>query len=128
MHILFGTDAFMNSLDAPAGHGEPCWTTQREGALPSGGVELHSPCGVQLVALARPAARRGKGLLTGIRVKVPNTAVRDAARDRGLLVGVAGADVVRMAPPLIVSDEEIVRALDTLSEAVAATDLPPAKA
>ena len=71
---------------------------------------------------------RGKGLLTGIRVKVPNTAVRDAARDRGLLVGVAGADVVRMAPPLIVSDEEIVRALDTLSEAVAATDLPPAKA
>jgi len=71
---------------------------------------------------------RGKGLLTGIRVKVPNTAVRDAARDRGLLVGVAGADVVRMAPPLIVSDKEIARALDTLNEAVAATDLPPAKA
>ncbi len=69
---------------------------------------------------------RGKGMLAGLRLKLPHTAVRDAARDRGLLVGVAGADVVRMAPPLIVSDGEIAKALDILNSAIAATDSPAA--
>ncbi len=64
---------------------------------------------------------RGKGLLTGLRLSVPHTKVRDAARDKGLLVGVAGADVVRMAPPLNVTSEEIEKALYILNEALVAT-------
>ena len=66
---------------------------------------------------------RGKGLLVGLRCKVSHTAIRDAARDRQLLVGVAGADVVRMAPPLTITDDEITKALDILNDAVASTEL-----
>ena len=69
---------------------------------------------------AKVAELRGKGLLVGLRLKISHTAVRDAARERGLLVGIAGADVVRMAPPLIVSDDDIGKALDILNSAIAA--------
>ena len=64
---------------------------------------------------------RGKGLLVGLKLKadVPNTKVRDAARDRKLLIGVAGENVVRMAPPLIVSGEDASKALEILDEALA---------
>ncbi len=65
---------------------------------------------------------RGKGLLTGVKLAstVPNKDVRDAARDRGLLVGVAGDNTVRLAPPLVVSPDDLSRALTLLDEAVGA--------
>lgn len=84
-------------------------------------ARLHD--GLEQIAVQHPdkvAGVRGKGLLAGLRLTVSHMSVRDAARDRGLLVGVAGADVVRMAPPLIVSDEEIEKALDILNSAIAA--------
>ncbi len=62
---------------------------------------------------------RGKGLLLGIKVNIPNVKVRDAARERGLLVGVAGENVVRMAPPLIISDDQANAALEILDAALA---------
>lgn len=67
---------------------------------------------------------RGKGLLTGFKTAAPNTAVRDAARERGLLVGVAGDNIVRLAPPLIVSDGDIMESVAILNDAVAAVDAP----
>jgi acetylornithine/succinyldiaminopimelate/putrescine aminotransferase len=44
--------------------------------------------------------------------------VVDAARGAGLLVLTAGTDVLRLLPPLVVSDEEIAQALAILDEAL----------
>lgn len=65
---------------------------------------------------------RGDGLLIGLKAKVPNTDVITAFRDNGLLSVGAGNNVVRLVPPLVITEEEIrdarqrmVAALDALS-------------
>ncbi|CAN5655990.1 acetylornithine transaminase [soil metagenome] len=51
---------------------------------------------------------RGKGLLQGIVLTAPKSkAVELAARDAGFLVNAATPDVVRLAPPLIITDAQI---------------------
>lgn len=64
---------------------------------------------------------RGKGLLRGVRLSADPKPVQMAARERGLLVGVAGENVVRLAPPLIVEPSHIAQAVETLDAALAAT-------
>jgi len=64
---------------------------------------------------------RGKGLLRGVRLSADPKPVQAAARERGLLVGVAGENVVRLAPPLIVEPAQIAQAVETLDQALAAT-------
>ncbi|MGW2649921.1 acetylornithine transaminase [Streptomyces sp. NPDC001393] len=56
---------------------------------------------------------RGAGLLLGIALHGNLAArVQQAAQDRGLLVNAVTPDVVRLAPPLIVSDREVDTFLD----------------
>jgi acetylornithine/N-succinyldiaminopimelate aminotransferase len=62
---------------------------------------------------------RGEGLLVGLRCVVPNTQVVDALRDEHLLSVGAGDNVVRLFPPLIVSDEEVGQAMGMLDRACA---------
>lgn len=50
---------------------------------------------------------RGEGLLVGVRCKVPVAEVGAAMRDQDLLGVGAGENVIRLLPPLIVSDAEI---------------------
>ena len=50
---------------------------------------------------------RGEGLIQGIRVRVPNGDFAAAARAEKLILIPAGENVLRILPPLIVSDEEI---------------------
>ncbi|BCH35222.1 acetylornithine aminotransferase [Mesorhizobium sp. L-8-10] len=50
---------------------------------------------------------RGTGLLLGLKCRVPNTRVNMALRDENLLAVPAGDNVVRLLPPLTISDEEI---------------------
>lgn len=51
---------------------------------------------------------RGRGLLLGIVLTAPHAkAVEAAARDAGFLVNAPGPDVIRLAPPLVVTDEQI---------------------
>lgn len=51
---------------------------------------------------------RGKGLLLGIVLTAEKAkAVEAAARDAGFLVNAAAADVVRLAPPLIITETQI---------------------
>ncbi|MGB3486316.1 MAG: acetylornithine transaminase [Mycobacterium sp.] len=51
---------------------------------------------------------RGKGLLLGIVLRAEKAkAVEAAARDAGFLVNAAAADVVRLAPPLIITETQI---------------------
>lgn len=60
---------------------------------------------------------RGKGLLAGIKMKPANTDVVAACMAEHLLTVGAGDNVVRLIPPLIVSDDEITDAVARLSRA-----------
>ncbi|MEV0504031.1 aminotransferase class III-fold pyridoxal phosphate-dependent enzyme, partial [Streptomyces spectabilis] len=58
---------------------------------------------------------RGAGLLLGIVLTEPLAAqVQQAAQDAGLLVNAVGADTIRLAPPLIVGEDEVTTFLRTL--------------
>ena len=64
---------------------------------------------------------RGEGLLIGLKLKAPPASFAEAALNLKLLVIPAGDNVVRVLPPLVVSDEEIaegVRRLDATCAAV----------
>jgi acetylornithine/N-succinyldiaminopimelate aminotransferase len=61
---------------------------------------------------------RGKGLLMGLKLKVPPPDVVKAALAEKLLLAGAGGNVVRLLPPLNVSDEEIADATGRLSRAL----------
>ncbi|MCA9961669.1 MAG: aspartate aminotransferase family protein [Anaerolineales bacterium] len=50
---------------------------------------------------------RGAGLLVGVELKQPAAPIIAAARAKGLIVINAGENVLRLAPPLIVTKEEI---------------------
>ncbi|WP_328973732.1 acetylornithine transaminase [Streptomyces sp. NBC_00239] len=63
-----------------------------------------------LERLGHPLVRevRGAGLLLGVVLEGEHAAlVQQAAQDKGLLVNAVMPDVVRLAPPLIVSDREV---------------------
>ena len=68
-----------------------------------------------------PAIRevRGAGLMIGAELDRPAGDVVSACAERGLLVGTAGADVLRLTPPLIVTTVEIEQALGVLEEVLA---------
>ncbi|ORM38065.1 acetylornithine transaminase [Williamsia sp. 1135] len=64
---------------------------------------------------------RGSGLLLGIVLTEPIAAATEAAaRDRGFLINAPGPDVLRLAPPLILTEEQangFVQALPTILDA-----------
>lgn len=61
---------------------------------------------------------RGVGLLQGLVLDGPAAPVVAKARDLGLLVVSAGADVVRLVPPLVVSEAEVDEGLALLEQAL----------
>ena len=69
-----------------------------------------------LEALPGVTAVRGAGLLLGAVLDRPAQAVADAALDAGLVCLTAGPNVLRLAPPLVVGDDEISLALRILTE------------
>jgi predicted acetylornithine/succinylornithine family transaminase len=61
---------------------------------------------------------RSAGLLVGVELAVPVAPLITGARQNGLLVINAGENVLRLAPPLIISKEEIDQALTILQSAL----------
>jgi acetylornithine/N-succinyldiaminopimelate aminotransferase len=57
---------------------------------------------------------RGTGLMLGLKCAMPNTKVNMALRDQHLLAVPAGDNVIRLLPPLTVTDAEIGEALDRI--------------
>ncbi|MCK4742657.1 MAG: acetylornithine transaminase [Sulfuriflexus sp.] len=57
---------------------------------------------------------RGLGLLIGIELDTPCTELVTAALDNGLLINVAANNVVRLLPPLVLSDAEATQLVDKL--------------
>jgi acetylornithine/N-succinyldiaminopimelate aminotransferase len=62
---------------------------------------------------------RGRGLLLAAVLDRDAGAVVDACRERGLLALTAGADVLRLLPPLVVTEAEVDEALALLANALA---------
>jgi predicted acetylornithine/succinylornithine family transaminase len=62
------------------------------------------------------AEARGRGLLWGLELGRPAGPVVDAARERGLLVCTAGAEIVRLLPPLNVSLADLDEGVAILEE------------
>ena len=60
---------------------------------------------------------RGEGLLIGVKAVVPSTDLVTALRDQKLLTVGAGDNVVRLLPPLIVTEAEIEEAVQRLDRA-----------
>jgi acetylornithine/succinyldiaminopimelate/putrescine aminotransferase len=65
---------------------------------------------------------RAAGLLVGVELNRPVAPVISAAREAGLIVINAGDNVLRLAPPLIIGDEEIDEAVRILAEALVALE------
>ncbi len=61
---------------------------------------------------------RGRGLLRGLRLSTDPKPIQAAARARKLLVGVAGDNVLRLAPPLIIDESHVSQAIDVLDAAL----------
>ena len=68
-------------------------------------------------------AVRGKGLLVGVEVAADANGILNRCRERGLLVNLAGEKTVRMAPPFIVSREQLDEGVRALEESIRATRL-----
>ena len=62
---------------------------------------------------------RGQGLLLGLKCKPPNGDVAAAFRKAGLLTAMAGDNVVRLLPPLIIEAEHIAEATQKIEAACA---------
>ena len=60
---------------------------------------------------------RGEGLLVGLRAVVPAGELVDAMRAEKMITVAAGDNVVRLLPPLIVSEAEIAEAVSRIERA-----------
>jgi acetylornithine/N-succinyldiaminopimelate aminotransferase len=62
----------------------------------------------------------GLGLMLGLKCKIPSTDLLEKLREKKLLVGTAGNNMLRLLPPLNISDADINHAIklidDSLSE------------
>jgi acetylornithine/N-succinyldiaminopimelate aminotransferase len=65
---------------------------------------------------------RGAGLMLGLKCRPVNTAVQQACVDAGLLSVAAGDNVLRLVPPLVVTDEDCAQAIARLHQAAAALE------
>jgi acetylornithine aminotransferase len=69
---------------------------------------------------------RGRGLLVGVPLSSPNAPKAvEALRGKGILVGQAGKSVLRIAPPLIVFEDDLLGAVPAIVEAAAAAQAKP---
>jgi acetylornithine/N-succinyldiaminopimelate aminotransferase len=70
---------------------------------------------------------RGKGLLRGLKLRIDPKQVQAKLRERKVLVGVAGDNVLRLAPPLIIDEAQLSQAVDAI-DAVFAAEMAEASA
>jgi acetylornithine/N-succinyldiaminopimelate aminotransferase len=71
---------------------------------------------------------RGQGLMLGLKMKIPNTDFITAARQAGLVVLPAGDNVVRLLPPLTISESEVREGIDLMNRAASALETQKAAA
>ena len=70
---------------------------------------------------------RGAGLILGLKARVPNTELQAAFTAEGLLAVAAGDNVVRLVPPLVLTDADIDAALEMIGRGVRRCQPAPAQ-
>lgn len=68
----------------------------------------------------------GKGLLVGLEMKALPKPLQGICRDKKLLVGVAGNNVLRLAPPLIIADDDVREAVSIMDQSISEWDMDAA--
>ena len=58
----------------------------------------------------------GSGLLRGLKMKDDPMPLRGKLAERGLLVGTAGNNTLRLAPPLVVTEDDVREAIDIIDQ------------
>jgi acetylornithine/succinyldiaminopimelate/putrescine aminotransferase len=58
---------------------------------------------------------RGRGLMLGVELDRPASAVVGACRKRGLLILSAGESTLRLTPPLVITQDDVADAISTLA-------------
>ncbi|MGJ3239865.1 MAG: aspartate aminotransferase family protein [Anaerolineae bacterium] len=88
--------------------------------LPQRSAEKGAWLREQLEVLNLDAIRevRGRGLMIGIQLRGRVTPVLKALQERGVLALPAGSTVLRLLPPLIISDEQLQQLVDVIGEVV----------
>ena len=71
---------------------------------------------------------RGEGLLLGLKLKVPNTEFAERLRKHHMLAVGAGSNVLRLIPPLIITEDDVREAIKRLSDTAAEFDAQKAAA
>jgi len=61
---------------------------------------------------------RGKGLMIGVELDRPCGELVQQALDAGLLINVASGNVVRLLPPLVLSDNEADKIIQIVSDLI----------
>jgi acetylornithine aminotransferase len=61
---------------------------------------------------------RAKGLMIGIQLDRPCAELVKAGLDAGILINVTAGDVVRLLPPLIITDEQADKIVELVSELI----------
>lgn len=69
---------------------------------------------------------RGKGLMIGIELSKPCSALVTAARAKGVLLNVTAGSVIRLLPPLILTRQQAEKIVDTVASIVADFDFDAA--
>ena len=88
-------------------------------AVAARGEQLRSSLRTALASSPHVKEVRGAGLLVGIQLDVMAGPVVEACRQKGLLIITAGkGDIVRLVPPLIVSEKEVEQAVEILAAAI----------
>jgi acetylornithine/N-succinyldiaminopimelate aminotransferase len=97
-------------------------TMEEENVLNRVGIlHRHLVSGLEKLRAEYPGkvlAVRGKGLLLGVEVTVPASSIVDYAREKGVLVLLAGPQVVRLLPSFVTTEEEVNRVIEVIGEAM----------
>ena len=59
---------------------------------------------------------RGRGLIVGIKLSIPCKDIVKKAFDRGLLINCTQESVLRLLPPLIISEKEVEEMVEILND------------
>jgi acetylornithine/N-succinyldiaminopimelate aminotransferase len=100
-------------------------TIERDGLLDRAG-SLGKTLSDGIAALDHPlvAEVRGVGLMLGVVLTAPVAgAVEAAARDRGFLVNAVAPDVIRLVPPLVLTDTQAAAFIDVLPSVLSSVPL-----
>jgi acetylornithine aminotransferase len=100
--------AVVEHLDAGGFH-------ERAAAL---GSRLLDSLKTQLDGVNGVAQIRGKGLMVGIELDRPCAEIKSIALERGVLVNVTAEKVVRLLPPLVITDAEADRIAAVAAESI----------